>query len=356
MTTTERNSVSQDGLLAEVIAAYIQAIEAGATFDRNSIVAMHPELAQELEEFFADEDQFDRLISPLRRAVDSPATPWCRGLSSATSPGALEEPSRRFGDYELLEEIARGGMGVVFKARNVRLDRVVALKMILAGHLASAADIHRFRVEAESAAQLDHPNIVPLYDVGEHEGQCYFTMRLIEGGSLAGRVTQFAHDPKASAALLATVARAVHYAHQRSILHRDLKPANILLDSAGQPHVTDFGLAKRLSAEGHLASSSTSSAMVGTPSYSRPSRPQAATYSARQSTFSAWGRSSTSCSPADRRSAPTPRSRRCSRLCRRSPSAERARPAGRSRPGDDLPEMSGQATRDPIRVGRGARR
>ena len=270
MTTTERNSVSEDGRLAEVIAAYIQAIEAGATFDRNSIVAMHPELARELEEFFADEDQFDRLISPLRRAVDSPATPWCRGLSSATSPGALEEPSRRFGDYELLEEIARGGMGVVFKARNVRLDRVVALKMILAGHLATAADIHRFRVEAESAAQLDHPNIVPLYDVGEHEGQCYFTMRLIEGGSLAGRVTQFAHDPKAAAALLATVARAVHYAHQRSILHRDLKPANILLDSAGQPHVTDFGLAKRLSAEGHLASSSTSSAMVGTPSYMAP--------------------------------------------------------------------------------------
>jgi eukaryotic-like serine/threonine-protein kinase len=266
MTTKHNNSVSQDGLVAEVIAAYVQAVEARETPDRDSIVAAHPEIAQELVQFFADQDQFDRLLSPFRGARHSPTT-WFHGSSSATSVGPVEHPLRSFGDYELVEEIARGGMGVVFRARNVRLERAVALKMILSGHLATAADVHRFRIEAENAAQLDHPNIVPLYEIGEHEGQHYFTMRLIEGGSLAGQITRFAYIPRAAAELLATVARAVHYAHQRGILHRDLKPANILLDGSGRPHVTDFGLAKRLVGEGDLASST---AIVGTPSYMAP--------------------------------------------------------------------------------------
>jgi formylglycine-generating enzyme required for sulfatase activity/tRNA A-37 threonylcarbamoyl transferase component Bud32 len=174
---------------------------------------------------------------------------------------------RYFGDYELLQEIARGGMGVVYKARQISLNRIVALKMILAGQLASTADVQRFHTEAEAAANLDHPNIVPIYEVGEHEGQHYFSMKLIEGGSLAEQLSQFRSDPKATANLVATAARAVHHAHQRGILHRDLKPGNILLDAKEQPQVTDFGLAKRMKDDaGHTQTG----VIVGTPSYMPP--------------------------------------------------------------------------------------
>jgi tetratricopeptide (TPR) repeat protein len=178
---------------------------------------------------------------------------------------------RYFGDYELLEEIARGGMGVVYRARQLSLNRLVAIKMILAGKLATPAAVQRFHMEAESAARLDHPNIVPIYEIGEYDGQHYFSMKLIQGGTLAdaslkSRI-QSTNSIREAARLVSTIARAVHYAHQRGVLHRDLKPTNILLDTAGEPHVTDFGLAKLAEDESGLTMSA---AILGTPAYMSP--------------------------------------------------------------------------------------
>jgi WD40 repeat protein/serine/threonine protein kinase len=159
---------------------------------------------------------------------------------------------RYLGDYELVEEIGRGGMGVVFKARQMSLNRTVAVKMILARHLASAADVQRFRAEAEAAANLQHVNIVAIHEVGEQDGQHYFSMDYIEGRSLAQLVSDLGFgisDFRRAASYVKTIAEAMHYAHQRGVLHRDLKPSNVLIDQFDQPRITDFGLAKKISGE-----------------------------------------------------------------------------------------------------------
>ena len=188
--------------------------------------------------------------------------------TSAAGPTPSEaSPASRFGDYEILGEIARGGMGVVFRARQGRLNRVVALKMILAGALASELDVRRFYTEAEAAAQLDHVGIVPIYEVGEHDGRHFFSMALIEGDSLHELLKQGPLPAREAAELLIGVAEAVSYAHARGIVHRDLKPQNILLDAAGHPKITDFGLAKRLDRDEGLTASGS---ILGTPAFMSP--------------------------------------------------------------------------------------
>lgn len=155
-------------------------------------------------------------------------------------------PRTRFGDYELLEEIARGGMGVVYRARQRSLNRVVAVKMVLFGGLAGAEGLRRFRTEAAAASALDHPNIVRILDVGEHAGQPFLAMEYIAGYDLAHLTSEHPLGPRPAAVYVEKVARAVEFAHRRGILHRDLKPSNVMVDAFDEPRVTDFGLAKRL--------------------------------------------------------------------------------------------------------------
>ena len=172
-----------------------------------------------------------------------------------------------FGNYELIEEVSRGGMGVVYKAKHTQLNRVAALKMILSGRFSSEADLQRFYLEAEAAATLEHPGIVPFYEIGKVDGQAFFAMKFVEGGSLAARMSEIRQQPEAGVAMLNKVAEAVHYAHQRGILHRDLKPANILIDEEGQPLLIDLGLAKKTRGKSDLTDTG---AVMGTPSYMPP--------------------------------------------------------------------------------------
>src|SRR5213593_104737 len=171
------------------------------------------------------------------------------------------------GDYELLEEIGLGGQGVVFRARQKRLNRTVALKVISLGQWASKAHLKRFRLEAEAAARLEHPGIVPIHEVGERDGSCYFSMKFVEGGQLDEVARREPLPIRRAVELIAKVARTVHYAHEHGILHRDIKPGNILLDAKGEPHLTDFGLARLVESESSVTQTLD---VLGTPSYMAP--------------------------------------------------------------------------------------
>jgi serine/threonine-protein kinase len=175
--------------------------------------------------------------------------------------------SRVIGDYEILEQVARGGMGMVYKARQISLNRIVALKMILAGRFAGDEEVQRFHVEAKSAAQLDHPGIVPVFHVGSYQGLPFFAMGYVQGETLAQKLKREPMTPRAVASCLRKIALAVQFAHERGIIHRDLKPANILLDEKGEPKITDFGLAKQTESTQELTATGS---VIGTPNYMPP--------------------------------------------------------------------------------------
>jgi TolB-like protein/Flp pilus assembly protein TadD/predicted Ser/Thr protein kinase len=209
----------------------------------------------------AKADDPGRVDDPARDETDAAAA----GHNKKTARAA--ELLGELGDYELLEEVGRGGQGVVFRARQKSLDRIVALKVISLGQWASKAHLKRFRLEAEAAAKLEHPGIVPIHEVGERDGSCYFSMKFVEGGQLDEVVRRTPMSIRQAAELIAKVARTVHYAHEHGILHRDIKPGNILLDAKGEPHLTDFGLARLVESESSVTQTLD---VLGTPSYMAP--------------------------------------------------------------------------------------
>ena len=254
--TTPDDDADRDQQLEAVIADYIRACESGLSPDRREILERHPEHADELRQFFGQRDRMNQMAEPIRGFGDA--------LAQAVGPG---QQLSYVGNYELLEEIARGGMGVVYKARQTTLGRIVAVKMIVSGRLATEQDVQRFHVEAEAAAGLQHPNIVSIHEVGQHEGFHYFSMDYVEGRDLSAILRENLLPAKQAATYVRQMAEAIHYAHQQGTLHRDLKPSNILIDSHDQVRITDFGLAMRVEGNSDLTRTGQ---IVGTPSYMPP--------------------------------------------------------------------------------------
>ena len=241
------SDLRDDDAVLTILDAYLARLQAGERPDRDAMVRAHPELASALE-----------CLEALEKLAPS----------TEKDPAVTGELPRDFGPYELIREIGRGGMGVVFEARQKGLDRSVAVKMILAGHLASPELIDRFQAEAKAAARLRHSNIVPIHEVGQFHGQDFFAMQYIDGQGLNERIARGPVDVPTAVRLVATVARAVEHLHQQGIVHRDLKPSNILLDSDDQPYVTDFGLAKVFLGAG--SDMTATGVIAGTPSYMAP--------------------------------------------------------------------------------------
>jgi serine/threonine protein kinase len=250
----------------EVVAAYL---EGGARLNRDALLAQHPEIADELREFFRHHDQMSELSSWWREAVGEEPNNDQRGSEFAQrdsqSASSLALPT--LPGYEIVSEIARGGMGVVYQARQISLNRPVAVKMILHGQLASEADRRRFANEAAAAAQLRHPHIVIIHETGEYAGQPFFSMEFVAGESLASIIHRGPLAAKQAASYVQQVALATQFAHSCGVLHRDIKPSNVLIDEAGLARVTDFGLAKHFEAVDKLT---ITGQLVGTPAYMAP--------------------------------------------------------------------------------------
>ncbi len=264
----------REAQLAELLDDLLARTRAGESVDFEAFTAQHADFADELRELWTTAQIADCLGSAAAELLSADLSLTVDSPERLGNPSAIpSQVGKTIGDYELLAELGRGGMGVVYKARQNSLGRTVALKMILRGDMASEIDLARFHGEAEAAARLDHPHIVPLLEVGDYEGRPYFSMKYIPGITLSQRLAEGPLPAREAAELLLPVCRAIAAAHAGGVLHRDLKPANILIDDAGRPHVTDFGLAKRINTadEPTAAHSLThSGAIVGSPSYMAP--------------------------------------------------------------------------------------
>jgi eukaryotic-like serine/threonine-protein kinase len=253
-----------ESLLIDLVVQCLDAKGAARRQLSQQFAADYPQFADALQEFFQGQSELDELIKPLVGLGHVQAETVSQ-LSGDSVDLSREFPA--LPDYENMELIARGGMGVVFKARHKGLDRIVAIKMIRSATIATDAEVRRFREEAQRVAQLDHPQIVPVYEIGNADGRPYFTMRLMEGGSLANRLANGELPAREAAQFVSQLAHAVHYAHQRGILHRDIKPGNILFDKNQSCQIADFGLAQRIDTE---TSDRKSVAIIGTPMYMAP--------------------------------------------------------------------------------------
>jgi serine/threonine-protein kinase len=266
--TSETLAPDDEELLALLVDELSEARGAAALELLEQQAAEHPHLAALLRELFATMSMTDAVADQstvlLPKGVYEPLAPPPRPGSFV--PGVTPLPAS-FGDYDLLEEVGRGGMGIVYRAHQKSLDRMVAIKMLLRRDLATVADLVRFQSEAEAAARLDHPGIVSIFEVGECGGHPFYSMRFIEGTTLAKQLASGPMSARDAASILARVAEAVDAAHRRGVLHRDLKPSNILIDAAGAPHVSDFGLAKRIEEDRDVTHTG---AILGTPCYMSP--------------------------------------------------------------------------------------
>ncbi|MEX2316337.1 MAG: serine/threonine-protein kinase [Pirellulales bacterium] len=260
------DATDHDARLASLIELAMDEVRRGRKPDLERLAAEAPELLGELRELWAAAALAEEFGSLSGEAIVD------------TGESATRRQPAEFADFELLEELGRGGMGVVYRARQKSLGRVVALKMVLRGETASKADLARFRGEAESAARLRHPHIVPVFEVGEHDGAPFFCMQYVDGTTLAERLAGGPLPGKEAARILAPVAKAIAEAHRQGVLHRDLKPSNILIDVDGWPFVSDFGLAKRIAADARdddslatlTAPATQAGAILGTPGYMSP--------------------------------------------------------------------------------------
>jgi WD40 repeat protein/tRNA A-37 threonylcarbamoyl transferase component Bud32 len=282
MDTAQSKLPEQEERLDTVIAEYVRAVEAGQAPDQSEVLARHADLAAELATYFADRDRIERWARPLRALLPAARLGETEGESVQLFP-------RRLGRFELLETVGRGAFGTVYKARDPKLDRIVAIKIPRSGGLASAEDLDRFLREARSAARLRHPGIVPVHEVGQEDGLPYLVSDFVQGITLGEHLSNNRPPAREAAALIATVADALQYAHEQGIVHRDIKPSNILLgkvsggvvdrkdDGSGSPltthhspltpHLTDFGLAKREAGE---ATMTLEGQVLGTPAYMSP--------------------------------------------------------------------------------------